>query len=229
MKKGETLGIIGATGSGKTTIINLLLRLYDPDEGSIFLKGKNIKSYDRNELMNYFGVALQNDIIFSETIRENINFYRNINDDDIKKAAVSACADDFIENFEYKYDEILSAKGTNISGGQKQRLFIARALANNPSILVLDDATSALDYKTDSIIKKNIKTNYNITNMIIVAQRLSSIINCSEIIVIEDGCVIGQGTHEYLLNTLSEYKEIYDLQMGDAKIEKKGAQGVYNE
>ena len=223
LKKGESLGIIGATGSGKTTIISLLMRMYEVSEGSIFIKGKNIQDYELSELRKLFGVALQNDTIFSSTVRENIDFYRGISEDEIIKASKTACAHEFIEKFENQYDELLSAKGTNISGGQKQRIYIARALANNPNILILDDSSSALDYKTDALVKKGISENYKIDNTIIIAQRISAILKCDQIIMIDNGVVIGAGTHEYLLKTLPEYKEIYDLQMGDRQpFVKKG-------
>ena len=214
LKRGEKLGIIGATGSGKTTLINLLMRFYDVDEGEILINGRNIKSIENEELKQMFGVVFQNDTIFNDTVFENINFGRNIPFEDVVNASIYACAKEFIDNLEYKYDTVLTPKGTNISGGQKQRLLIARSLANNPDILILDDATSALDYKTDSLVRKAINEHYQNTTSIIVTQRISSIKNCDQILVIDDGMVIGLGTHDYLINTCDVYKEIFISQMG---------------
>ena len=214
LKRGEKLGIIGSTGSGKTTIINLLMRFYDVDQGEVLINGKNIKSYQNEELKKMFGVVFQNDTVFNDSVYENISFGRDIPFDDVIKASEYACAKEFIEKLEFKYDTILSPKGTNISGGQKQRLLIARSLAGNPDILILDDATSALDYKTDSIVRKAINENFVNTTTVIVTQRISSIKFCDHILVIEDGDTIGYGTHDELMNSCSVYKEIYISQMG---------------
>lgn len=214
LKRGEKLGIIGSTGSGKTTIINLLMRFYDVDDGEVIINGKNIKSIHNDELKKMFGVVFQNDTIFNDSVYENISFGRDIPFDVVEKACEYACAKEFIEKLEYKYQTILSPKGTNISGGQKQRLLIARSLANNPDILILDDATSALDYKTDSLVRKAINENYANTTSIIVTQRISSIMFCDHILVIEEGDTIGYGTHEELMKSCDVYKEIYISQMG---------------
>ena len=214
LKRGEKLGIIGSTGSGKTTIINLLMRFYDVDQGEVLINGKNIKSYQNEELKKMFGVVFQNDTVFNDSVYENISFGRDIPFDDVIKASEYACAKEFIDKLEFKYDTILSPKGTNISGGQKQRLLIARSLAGNPDILILDDATSALDYKTDSIVRKAINENFANTTTLIVTQRISSIKFCDHILVIEDGDTIGYGTHDELMNSCSVYKEIYISQMG---------------
>ena len=214
LKRGEKLGIIGSTGSGKTTIINLLMRFYDVDQGEVLINGKNIKSYQNEELKKMFGVVFQNDTVFNDSVYENISFGRDIPLDDVIKASEYACAKEFIDKLEFKYDTILSPKGTNISGGQKQRLLIARSLAGNPDILILDDATSALDYKTDSIVRKAINENFANTTTLIVTQRISSIKFCDHILVIEDGDTIGYGTHDELMNSCSVYKEIYISQMG---------------
>ena len=229
LKKGESLGIIGSTGSGKTTIINLLMRFYDTNSGSVFVNGKNVKAYNKNELRKMFGTALQNDIIFSDSILNNIDFYRDIDFKDIEKAVKTAQAYEFISKLENTYHEELSAKGTNISGGQKQRIFISRALAGNPKILILDDASSALDYKTDALLRKEINDNYPDLTSVIITQRISSIINCDYIMMIENGSVLGYGTHEYLLNTLEEYRHIFESQMGDRDINTSSKGGVYNE
>ena len=214
LKRGEKLGIIGSTGSGKTTIINLLMRFYDVDQGDILIEGRNIKSIPNEELKKMFGVVFQNDTIFNDSVYENISFGRNIPFDDVVRASKYACADEFINNLEFKYNTILSPKGTNISGGQKQRLLIARSLAGKPDILILDDATSALDYKTDSLVRKAINENFVNTTSIIVTQRISSIKFCDHILVREEGETIGYGTHEELINTCDVYKEIYISQMG---------------
>lgn len=214
LKRGEKLGIIGSTGSGKTTIINLLMRFYDVDQGEVLINGKNIKSYQNEELKKMFGVVFQNDTVFNDSVYENISFGRDIPFNDVIKASEYACAKEFIDKLEFKYDTILSPKGTNISGGQKQRLLIARSLAGNPDILILDDATSALDYKTDSIVRKAINENFANTTTLIVTQRISSIKFCDHILVIEDGDTIGYGTHDELMNSCSVYKEIYISQMG---------------
>lgn len=213
LKHGQTLGIIGATGSGKTTIINLLMRFYDIDSGEILINGRNVKSIDAKELKDMFGIAFQNDTIFSDTIKENIVFGRNISDEDLQKAIRVSQAQDFIYNQKEGLETILTPKGTNISGGQKQRLYIARALANNPEILILDDSSSALDYKTDSLLRQEIQKNYN-TTTIIIAQRISSIKHSDFILVLDEGKTVGYGTHEQLMESSSIYNEIYQSQMG---------------
>ena len=213
IKENETLGIIGATGSGKTTIINLLMRFYDVDSGEILINGRNIKNIESKVLKYLFGAAFQNDTIFSDTIKENIIFGRNITEAQLQKAIKVSQAEEFIKNQPDKLDTILTPKGTNISGGQKQRLYIARALASEPKILILDDSSSALDYKTDSLLRQEIKENYNCTT-IIIAQRISSIKHCDHIIVLDEGKMVGYGTHEQLMETSNIYNEIYQSQMG---------------
>ena len=210
---GQSLGIIGATGSGKTTLINLLMRFYDVDNGEILIEGKNVKSFSHSKLKKLFGVAFQNDTIFSDTIRENITVGRDINDKKLRLAIECSQAKEFIENQPNGIETWLTPKGTNISGGQKQRLFIARALAGNPKILILDDSSSALDYKTDSLLRQNIQKYYSCST-IIVAQRISSIKHCDNIIVLDEGKIVGNGTHEQLMNSSSIYNEIYQSQMG---------------
>lgn len=212
INKGESLGIIGETGSGKSTIINLLMRFYDVNEGSIFVDGKNIKSYDKEELTNYFGVVFQNDFIFRNTIDENIKLGRNIDINDIKKATNYSIIDEFIEDKEEKYNYMLSAQGANLSGGQKQRILVSRALASNPKILILDDSSSALDYKTDQLLRNNIKK-LNTTS-IIIAQRVSSLKDCNQIIIMENGKITGIGNHDSLLKENETYKAIKASQMG---------------
>lgn len=213
LKNGETLGIIGATGCGKSTIINLLMRFYDINSGEILINGKNIKSFNAIKLKKLFGVAFQNDTIFSDTIKENIVFGRDISEDDLNKAIDVSQSREFINNQPEGLNTWLTPKGTNISGGQKQRLYIARALANNPKILILDDSSSALDYKTDSLLRQRIKENYDCT-IIVVAQRISSIKHCDKIMLLEEGKVVGYGTHDELMRNSEIYNEIYQSQMG---------------
>ncbi len=219
LKKGERLGIIGATGSGKSTFIKLLLRFYEPGSGEIRINGKNIKSYSREQLTSMFGVALQNDFIYADTIEENIRFGRDVSKEDIIKAAKTAQAHDFITATADGYSHMLSSKGTNLSGGQRQRVLIARAIASKPEILILDDSSSALDYKTDANLRKALDDDMSDSTVITVAQRVSSVKNCDHIIVIEDGQVIGQGKHEHLLENCAEYREISESQMGGAFVE----------
>ncbi len=213
LKRGETLGIIGSTGSGKTTLINLLMRFYDVSEGSILINGRDVRNYNKQELRKKFGVAFQNDVLFADTIYENIKLGRNLSREQVKTALTHAQADSFIQELEGKLDFKLSIKGSNLSGGQKQRLLIARALAGNPEILILDDSSSALDYKTDSLLRKAIREQYHDTTSIIIAQRISSIMKLDHILVVEEGKMAGYGTHETLLETCEVYQEIYHSQM----------------
>ena len=212
LKKGETLGIIGATGSGKSTLIQLLMRFYDIKKGNIFVNGKNITSYPMNELRSMFGVVFQNDIIFKDSIYENISFGREIPKEQVIEAVKTAQSYEFI--MERGLDFPLAIKGANLSGGQKQRLLITRALANNPSILILDDSSSALDYKTDARLRSEIRKHYKNTTTIMVAQRVSSIMNCNKIIVMDEGKMVGYGTHEELLKQCEIYREISHSQIG---------------
>lgn len=214
IKQGESLGIIGSTGSGKTTIINLLMRLYDVDDGSILINGYNIKSLDLRSLKKMFGVCFQSDTIFSNSVYENIVFGRNFSDEAVEKAITIAQAKEFINQLPEKLSTNLNAKGTNLSGGQRQRLLIARAVIGNPEILILDDSYSALDYKTEAMLRKAIHDNLQKTTTIIVAQRISTIINCDHILILDDGEELGYGTHEELMNNNSFYKETYQIQMG---------------
>ena len=214
LKRGESLGVIGATGSGKSTIINLLMRFYDTDEGAIRIGGRDVRDIPSEELHTMFGVAFQNDVIFSDTVRENIDMGRGLTDEEIAKATENAQAANFIGELPEKFMEHLNAKGTNLSGGQRQRLLISRALAGHPDILVLDDSSSALDYRTDANLRVALGRNYDDVTTIMIASRVSSIANCTEIIVLDEGRVIGQGTHEELLKTCDTYREIAETQMG---------------
>lgn len=215
LKKGQTLGIIGATGSGKSTIISLLMRMYDADEGVIRINGRDIRSYSHEELHGMYGTVFQNDTIFEDTVRENITLGREIGQKEIEAAACHAQIAEHIESMHGGYEAMLAIKGANLSGGQKQRIMIARALSGNPDILVLDDSSSALDYKTDAAVRKAVRENYGNTTTIIVAQRVSSVMGADSIIVLDEGKIIGRGTHEELMRECNEYREISRLQMNE--------------
>lgn len=215
IKNGESLGIIGSTGAGKTTLINLLMRYYDVNEGAILINGRDIRTIPHTDLRKKFGVVFQNDTIFADSIKGNIDFNRKLSETDIEMASMDAQAMEFIRGIgSFEYD--ISAKGSNLSGGQKQRLLISRALAGKPEILLLDDCSSALDYRTDSNLRKAIREHYQTTTTIMIAQRTSSIMHMDHILVLEDGEMHGYGTHEELLNSCPVYKEIYQSQMGCA-------------
>ena len=216
LKKGQTLGIIGATGSGKTTILQLLMRNYDVDSGSIRIDGRDLRTIPAEELRAKFGTAMQNDFIFSASAAENIKFGRDISDEDMEKAAESACALEFINAYPDRFEHKFTSKGTNISGGQKQRIFIARAIAAKPEILLLDDSFSALDYKTDSAVRRNLRENLAGTTTIVVAQRVSSVMNADLILVLDEGRIIGSGTHDELIESCKVYRQISESQTGGA-------------
>jgi ATP-binding cassette subfamily B protein len=213
VKKGGSLGIIGSTGSGKTTLVNLLMRFYDVTKGCILIDGIDIRSIDKLELRKKFGVVFQNDVLFADNVYENISLGRELPRDRVSESAEHAQAAAFIEELDQKLDFKLSIKGSNLSGGQKQRLLVARALAGNPEILILDDSSSALDYKTDSLLRKAIRENYDGTTTIVIAQRISSVMKLDHILVLEDGRMAGYGTHEELLHTCEIYQEIYQSQL----------------
>ena len=219
LNRGQSLGIIGATGSGKTTLLQLLMRFYDTDEGNIRINGRDVRTIPHEELNSMFGVVMQNDFIFVGSIADNIKFGRDISDEDMRRGAAVAQAAEFIEDFEDSYDHALQSKGTNLSGGQRQRLLISRALAGSPEILILDDASSALDYKTDAKLRRAIRESFSVITTIVVAQRVSSVMNCDKIIVLDEGRIIGKGRHEELLESCLIYREISDSQIGGAIIE----------
>ncbi len=219
IERGGSLGIIGATGSGKSTFVKLLLRFYDIDSGEIRINGRNLTSYTRQELTDMFGVALQNDFVYADTVEENIRFGRDISDEEVVRAAKIAQAHDFITAAEGGYQRMLSSKGTNVSGGQRQRILIARALASRPEILILDDSSSALDYKTDATLRGALSEQMADSTVITVAQRISSVKNCDMILVLDEGRVIGYGKHEQLLESCAPYREISESQMGGAFVE----------
>jgi len=214
LNQGETLGIIGATGSGKSTLIRLLLRLYDVDKGKILIHGDNVRSIPPKELHTKFGIVFQNDVLFADTIAANIDFGRGLSRKQIEEGADSAQAKEFIGSLAHGYEHMLAAKGSNLSGGQKQRILVARALAAGPEILVLDDSSSALDYKTDSLLRKALGEKFQNTTTIIIAQRVSSILHADHILILEDGKALGYGTHDQLLQSCESYREISLSQMG---------------
>lgn len=218
---GQTLGIIGATGSGKSTIINLLMRFYDTDSGRILIDGEDIRSIPKEELYRKFGVVFQNDFLFADTIAENIRYFRDIPDSQLEAAIKTAQAKSFTESAGGS-GYMVSARGNNLSGGQKQRLLIARALAANPEILVLDDSSSALDYRTDAVLRKELAAGYSSSTLIIIAQRISSIMGADMIIVMEGGRMIGKGRHSELIESCPVYREIAESQMGCGEVELNG-------
>lgn len=218
LKRGETLGIIGATGAGKSTITALLMRLYDADSGRIMIDGKPVESIPPEELHTKFGVVFQSDALFADTIAENIDFGRKLSKEQLLRAAECAQAMEFIRSLPDGFEHRLTARGTNLSGGQKQRLLIARALAGDPEILILDDSSSALDYRTDAKMRQALKQHYANTTSIIIAQRVSSILHADHILVIEDGKELGYGTHEELLQRCDIYRQIAESQMGGGEI-----------
>lgn len=217
LEKGQTLGILGATGSGKSTLINLLLRFYDPDRGGIFLEGRDLRSIPAEALREKFGVVFQNDFVMEGTVAENIRYFREISQTDVDSAARQAQAD-FIWEKDGGMEHPVAVRGNNLSGGQKQRLLIARALAGKPELLVLDDASSALDYRTDAALRQAIAGNYRDVTKIIVAQRVSSIRHADLILVLEEGQVIGRGTHGELLMKCPTYRQIAETQMGSEEV-----------
>lgn len=217
IQKGGSLGIIGATGCGKTTILNLLMRFYDATQGHIFVDGKDVRTYEKDDLHRMFGVVFQNDAIFADTLAENISFGRDVDEARMRAAAQDARALDFIEEYEDGFYHEAAIHGANLSGGQRQRVLISRALAGNPPILLLDDSSSALDYKTDAALRKSITEHHGDTTTIIIAQRVSSIMNLDQIIMLDEGEVIGQGTHEELMQACAPYREIYKTQMGEER------------
>lgn len=214
IKSGETVGIIGGTGSGKSSLVNLIPRLYDVTEGELLVGGEDVRKYDLEDLRNQVACVLQKNVLFSGTIAENICWGdENASYEDVKRVCKLAQADEFIMQFPDGYNTYIEEGGTNVSGGQKQRLCIARALLKHPKILILDDSTSAVDTKTDSLIQTAFKTEIPDTTKIIIAQRISSIENCDKIVVMDNGQIGGIGTHEELLKSNEIYKEVYESQM----------------
>ena len=214
IKSGETVGIIGGIGSGKSTLVSLIPRLYDATEGKVEVGGKDVKQYDIETLRNNVSVVLQKNVLFSGTIKENLKWGdKDATDEEVVRACKLAQADNFIEEFPDKYDTNIEQGGTNVSGGQRQRLCIARALLKKPQILILDDSTSAVDTKTDSLIRKAFKEEIPNTTKIIIAQRIASVQDADKIIVLDNGTVNGIGTHEELLKSNEIYREVYESQV----------------
>ena len=216
LEKGQTLGILGATGSGKSTILNLLMRLYDPDSGEIYIDGRDIRTIPASDLRKKFGVVFQNDFIAEGTIANNIDFFRDLEETDLQQAATHAQAK-FIDEKEGKLNAEVQVRGNNLSGGQKQRLLIARALAADPEILILDDASSALDYRTDADLRRALRDHFRHTTTVLVAQRISSLRHADLILVLHDGALIGAGDHAHLMSSCEEYRIIAQTQMGDGR------------
>ena len=214
IRKGESLGIIAPTGAGKTTIINLLMGFYEADRGSIFVDGRDVHTYEKDALRRKFGAAFQNDMIFQDTLWENVDFGRNLPEDNIQQAVRDAMAEEFVNSLEGGLQFEAAIKGANLSGGQKQRILVARALAAKPEILILDDSSSALDYKTDAAMRKAIAADYPNCTLVMIAQRISSVMNCTNILVLDNGRCIGYGPHEELLKNCPAYRDIYEIQMG---------------
>ena len=214
---GQTVGIIGSTGSGKSTLVSLIARLYDPDEGEVLVDGVNVKNYNLHNLRDGIGFVLQKNVLFSGSVADNLRWgNENATEEEIKQAASRAQADGFISSFDGGYDYTIEQGGRNVSGGQKQRLCIARALLKRPKILVLDDSTSAVDTATEALIRQAFANELQGTTKIIIAQRISSVMDAQMIVVLNDGCITGTGTHSELLESNEEYREIYYSQ-----IEKK--------
>ena len=213
IRSGETIGIIGGTGSAKTSLVNLVSRLYDVTGGEVLVGGRNVKEYDMEVLRNQVSVVLQNNVLFSGTILENLRWGdKEASEEECRQACILACADEFIQKMPAGYQTHIEQGGTNVSGGQKQRLCIARALLKKPKILILDDSTSAVDTATDSRIRRAFREEIPDTTKLIIAQRISSVQDADRIIVMENGRVNGFGTHEELLKTNEIYREVYESQ-----------------
>lgn len=214
---GESLGIIGSTGCGKTTLINLLMRFYDVSEGRILIDGIDVRAYDPKDLRKRIGVVFQNDIIFADTIRENVAFGRDIDDDSIRAALTDANIISFVDNHEEGLLYKATKAGANLSGGEKQRVMISRALAGHSDLLILDDSSSALDYKTDAALRHAIREHYPETTSITIAQRISSVKDMTHILVMEAGEIVGYGSHEELMEECEIYRDIFQSQMGGSE------------
>ena len=214
LRRGQTLGILGETGSGKSTLIRLLMRFYDPDAGTVRLFGQDVRTMENAALRAHFGVTFQSDTLFEDTIAENIRLGRVLTDEQVMQAARDAQAYSFVVGDKQGFESELNVRGNNLSGGQKQRVMIARALCGHPDILVLDDSSSALDYRTDAALRAALRSSYAGTTKVLVAQRISSVAHADLILVLSGGRVIARGTHETLLASCELYQELYASQMG---------------
>lgn len=225
VNKGETLAVIGATGSGKTTLISMIPRFYDATEGEVLVDGKNVKDYSFKGLYNKLGYVTQKAVLFTGSVEHNIAFGEagnEISDNDVDKAISLAQASEFVNKLENGKKSEIAQGGRNVSGGQKQRLAIARALARNAEILIFDDSFSALDYKTDAALRNGLQTELKDATKIIVAQRISTIRNADRILVMEDGCIVGQGTHDELMKSCNAYREIALSQLSEKELKEGG-------
>ncbi len=232
IKSGQTIGILGGTGASKSTLVNLIPRLYDTTEGAVYVGGVNVKDYDLESLRNKVAMVLQKNVLFSGTIKDNLRWGKeDATDDEMLRVCKLACADDFIQRFPDKYDTYIEQGGTNVSGGQKQRLCIARALLKDPKVLILDDSTSAVDTKTDAMIRKSFRDEIPNVTKIIIAQRVSSVQDADQIIVMDGGRINAIGTHEELLATNEIYQEVYYSQnkIGNANAVEEQKGGAANE
>ena len=224
IKEGETVGIIGGTGSSKSTLVQLISRLYDVTDGSVKVGGVDVREYDVEALRNSVAVVLQKNVLFSGTIKENLRWgNKEATDEEMQQACRLACADEFIEGFPDKYDTYIEQGGANVSGGQKQRLCIARALLKRPKILILDDSTSAVDTKTDAFIRKSMREYIPETTKLIIAQRISSVMDADKIVVLDGGKIIAMGNHDELLKSCDVYRETY-LSQNNAGGDENGAE-----
>lgn len=221
--RGETVGIIGGTGSGKTTLVSLIPRLYDADSGEVLVDGVDVRDYSLRELREGIGMVLQKNLLFSGTVAENLRWGdEDASDEEMRRAASYAQADGFVSSFADGYDHGIERGGANVSGGQKQRLCIARALLKKPKILILDDSTSAVDTATEAKIREAFRTDLCGSTKIIIAQRVTSVMDADRILVLEDGSIAGLGTHDELMQSCEEYKEIYSLQMENKEAKQNG-------
>ena len=219
---GATVGIVGSTGCGKTTLVSMIPRLYDVDSGEVLVDGKNVRDYSLYNLRESVGMVLQKNVLFSGTIEENLRWgNEDASDEDVRAAAHVAQADKFVSSFPDGYGTVLDQGGTNVSGGQKQRLCIARSLLKKPKILILDDSTSAVDTATEAMIRKSFREELSDSTKIIIAQRISSVADADTIIVMNDGKITGMGTHDELLASNTEYQEIYYSQ-NEKEADKNG-------
>ena len=220
IESGMTVGILGGTGSAKTTLVSMIPRLYEVNEGGVYVGGHNVKEYTMEALRDGCAMVLQKNTLFSGTIRENLRWGRaDTTDAEIEEACRMACADEFIEKMPDGYDTYIEQGGTNVSGGQKQRLCIARALLRRPKVLILDDSTSAVDTATDAKIRAALKTALPDATKLIIAQRITSVMDADRIIVLDDGHVVGLGTHEQLMKNCDIYREVYESQQEGVSID----------